>query len=341
MRRSHATPADLAACRVLLRGGSKSFHLAARFLPRPTCDAAIALYAFCRLADDRIDAQEGGEAALAELHERLRLAAAGTPAPIAADRALADILPRYAIPLALPEALLEGFAWDAARRQYETESDVLAYAVRVAGTVGAMMALLMQTRDAAALARAVDLGVAMQLSNIARDVGEDARAGRLYLPRAWMREAGLDPEMWLARPEFSPALATVVGRVLARAEALYARAEAGIAMLPRGCRAGIRSARALYREIGREVARNGGDSVTRRAVVPTGAKLRVLAEAMTARQAARDDQISVMPEAAFLLDAVRAHPLPHEPHPRAGLDARVAWVIGLFADLHRMHATTQ
>ena len=125
--------------------------------------------------------------------------------PMAADRALASVIARYAIPRAVPQALLEGFAWDREGRRYETLADLTAYAARVAGTVGAMMALLMDERRPEVLARACDLGVAMQFSNIARDVGEDARAGRLYLPQEWLREAGLDPEAWLAAPVFDAA----------------------------------------------------------------------------------------------------------------------------------------
>ena len=106
------------------------------------------------------------------------------------------------------------------------------YAARVAGTVGVMMTLLMGVRDAAALARACDLGVAMQLTNIARDVGEDARAGRLYLPLDWLDEAGVDRDRFLAAPAPSPALARVVARLLAEADRLYARA----ATASRGCR---------------------------------------------------------------------------------------------------------
>ena len=92
-----------------------------------------------------------------------------------------------------------------------------------------MMALLMGARAPHLLARACDLGVAMQLTNIARDVGEDARAGRLYLPLAWLREAGIDPDAWLTRPAFTPALGDVVRRLLQQADVLYARAGAGIA----------------------------------------------------------------------------------------------------------------
>ena len=86
------------------------------------------------------------------------------------------------------------------------------------------------------MARACELGVAMQLTNIARDVGEDARMGRLYLPRTWLREEGLDPDAWLAKPSFGPEIARVVSRLLSAADALYRRAEEGVWFLPRGCR---------------------------------------------------------------------------------------------------------
>jgi phytoene synthase len=158
----------------------------------------------------------------------------------------------------LPEALLEGLAWDAeGGRRYEDLPALEAYAARVAGSVGCMMAVLMGVRDRAALARACDLGVAMQLTNIARDVGEDARAGRLYLPLRWLREAGVDGDEWLVRPVFDPAVAGVVRRLLLAADELYRRAGAGIAALPSD--AGPESAPPglLYAGIGREVERRG------------------------------------------------------------------------------------
>lgn len=289
--------ADLAACRALLCGGSRSFHAASLLLPRRVHEPATALYAFCRVADDLIDgASDGGAgdggagergsvgnkagAALTQLTERLDAAYAGRPLPHAADRALAAVVARFAIPRALLDALLEGFAWDAAGRRYEDLAALEAYAARVAGAVGAVMALLMGERSAAGVARACDLGAAMQLSNIARDVGEDARAGRLYLPLDWLRAAGIDPDAWLARPVHHPALAGVVAQLLARADVLYRQADAGIAALPATCRPGIRAARHLYAGIGAEVARRGFDGVTTRAVVPGREKLRLLGRAL-------------------------------------------------------------
>jgi phytoene synthase len=196
--------ADLAACRLLLEDGSKSFHAASRLLPARIAVPATALYAFCRVADDAIDLDDS-PAALAGLQARLADIYAGTPQDAAADRAMAAVVTRYAIPRAIPDALIEGFAWDRAGRQYENFSALTAYATRVAGTVGVMMALLMGERRPAVVARACDLGIAMQLTNIARDVGEDARNGRLYLPRDWLLEVGIVPAEFLASPNFTPA----------------------------------------------------------------------------------------------------------------------------------------
>ena len=141
-----ATPADLAACRTMLRGGSRTFFAASLVLPRRVREPASALYGFCRLADDAIDGEGGRAAALARLRERLARAYERRPLPLPADRALADVVSRFAIPQALPEALLEGFAWDAEGRRYEDLPALFAYAARVAGSVGAMMAMLMGVR---------------------------------------------------------------------------------------------------------------------------------------------------------------------------------------------------
>jgi len=112
-------------------------------------------------------------------------------------------------------------------RRYASLSDLRAYSARVAAAVGAMMCVLMRVRDPNALARACDLGVAMQLTNIARDVGEDAREGRLYLPTDWMHEAGITPEAFLRDPEPTPQVRAMVRRLLREADDRYARCECG------------------------------------------------------------------------------------------------------------------
>lgn len=327
--------ADLTACRALLRNGSKSFHAASRLLPPSVRAPATALYAFCRLADDAVDGEGASPAALAALAERLDLVYAGRPLNHPCDRALAAIVEAHALPRALPEALIEGLAWDAEGRRYHDLSALNAYAARVAGTVGAMMAVLMGVRAPEPLARACDLGVAMQLTNIARDVGEDARMGRLYLPVSWLEEAGIDPDAWLARPVFGPALGAVVARLLAAAEELYARAAPGIGALPLACRPGIGAARLIYAEIGREVQRRGLDSVSSRAVVPRGRKLALLARSLAAAPLASAGAGLAQPplaETRFLVQAVAASPARRRV---AGTAEKITWVIGLIERLQR------
>jgi phytoene synthase len=331
---SDAFAADVAACRTALRTGSRSFLAASLLLPRRVREPAAVLYAFCRLADDAVDLHGTREGTVEMLRLRLRSAYEGRAMPFAADRALAVVVARHGIPAALPEALLEGFEWDVAGRRYEDFADLAAYAARVAGSVGAMMALLMGARTPELVSRACDLGVAMQLSNIARDVGEDARAGRLYLPTRWLREVGIDPDAWLARPVFSEALGTVVGRLLHEADALYTRGAAGTTGLPLSCRVGIHAARLLYAEIGREVTRRGLDSVTGRAVVPPLRKAAVLARSLAA--VARPDRAAPWPtlEAVqYLVDAVGVTPNRGRRPPRKNADERIAWVVDLFTRL--------
>jgi phytoene synthase len=298
------------ACRTLMRGGSKSFFLASLALPPRVRAPATALYAFCRVADDAIDDSADPATALAGLHVRLDAIYARTPHGHVADRALAAVVADAALPRALLDALLDGFAWDAQGRRYESLEDLHAYGARVAGSVGAMMALVMETRDARSLARACELGVAMQLTNVARDVGEDARHGRLYLPLSWLREAGIDPDAWLAQPRFDARLATVIARLLAEAERLYARAECGVNGLPHGCRPAVHAARLLYAEIGHALASRGGlDSVQRRTVVSTPRKLALLARACAAfvlppgRPIAAGAASAPLPAVRFLVDA--------------------------------------
>lgn len=297
--------ADFQACEGLMRGGSKSFFAASRVLPERVRAPAIALYAFCRVADDEIDLADDPAAAVGRLDHRLDRIYEGCPLPIEADRALAAVVARFDMPRGLLDALIEGFRWDAEGRRYETLDDVHAYGARVAGAVGAMMAILMGTRTPAAMARACELGVAMQLTNIARDVGEDARNGRLYLPRQWLREEGVDPDLWLQRPDFQPAIGRVVARLLASADDLYRRAAQGIAELPRDCRPAIQAARLVYAEIGRQVERANLDSVSHRAVVSGRRKLWLIACALPARvylQTLPTEHFDAVPAILYLVD---------------------------------------
>jgi phytoene synthase len=308
MRPDPSFEADVKECGRILRAGSKSFATATLLLPARVRVPATVLYAFCRIFDDRIDEVPGAaEGAVDELRARLDDIYAGRPLDVPADRALARVVEGQQIPCELPLALLEGLAWDASGRRYETLDDVFAYAARVAGTVGAMMALVMGRRSRQALARACDLGVAMQLTNIARDVGEDARRGRIYLPLAWMREEGLDPETWLAAPVCGDGLRRLIARLLEEADLLYRRADLGIPMLPVDCRSAIRSARLIYSDIGRVIAEAGYDSVSRRAHVSGLRKSWLLMRAWTARSSVtRDADQPPLESTRFLVEACAA-----------------------------------
>ena len=338
--------ADIAACRKLLASGSRTFFAASFLLPRRVREPASALYAFCRLVDDEVDLKGADRDAIGRLRDRLDRLYRGHPLAHPIDRALGAVIDRFAIPRELPEALLDGLEWDAAGRRYRDLAELHDYSARVAGTVGVMMALLMGVRAPRLLARAADLGVAMQLTNIARDVGEDARAGRVYLPLDWLDQAGIDTEAWLARPRFTPELGTVTARLLDAADMLYARADQGIAQLPSDCRQGIAAARRLYAEIGHELRRNGFDSVTLRTVVPLSRKLPLLARAAigTAR-AERGEAAPCLEQTRFLIEAV-------EPLPQRASSAwqqvrwwnfrsQAIWVLDLFERLERREVETE
>jgi 15-cis-phytoene synthase len=327
---------DLSACQALLSNGSRSFALAARLLPRDVAAAATGLYAFCRVADDLIDGAPGAEAqaaALRLLRGRLDDIYRCRPRNHPEDRALTCLVRSHGIPRALPEALLEGFAWDAAGHRYRTLADLEAYGVRVAGTVGMMLSFLMGDRRPGQLARACDLGIAMQLTNIARDVGEDAAAGRLYLPTDWFDRAGLEVAGWLQAPVQDSRIAAMVATILRRADDLYRRADAGIECLPARHRVGIRAASRVYAAIGEALIRQDYDAVSRRAVVGTPRKLLLVGGALLPRRGhGAAAELPPHPAAAELLQQVVAGvPAPERPSSVSS----TAFIVELFLRLER------
>jgi phytoene synthase len=299
---------DLVACQRLLRAGSRSFHTASLLLPREVRGAVAVFYAFCRAADDLVDSGDASRWTIVNLRDRVSAVYSDDAIADPIERALQAVVRHHQIPQAVFDTLLEGFAWEIEGRRYDSLSDVRAYSVRVAATIGAGVCHILGCRDPQVLARACDLGVAMQFTNIARDVGEDARNRRLYLPRDWMRDAGIDTAAWLAAPSFSPALGTVVERLLNAAHELYERAESGIARLPYRSQAAIRSARAIYADIGRSIASAGFDSVSRRAYTSATRKLFLVGKSIIVRPTARRSEHSEPPlqEAMPLVAAAAA-----------------------------------
>jgi len=337
------TDEDLKDCLQLLRTGSLSFHAAARLLPRTVSEAATALYAFCRVADDLIDAHEGNSAALSDLQRRLDAIVAQRPYHDPVDRALAAIMAKHRLSRIPFDALLEGMAWDVEGRRYQTLDDVLAYSARVAASVGAMMAQVMGVRDASVLARACDLGLAMQLTNIARDVGQDAHAGRCYLPAQWFAQYGVDADAWLAQPGDPILVRSLVHRLLREAERLYRQGIAGISGLPLACRPGILAAALIYRDIGRGIDSGTVNPLTARMVTTTRRKFALLARAAlcTALPAPRNARMLALPPAAsvaFLVEACASN-APHAVHlpetTGTGIGDQLVAVLELFQRLEQ------
>ena len=303
--RDHGSAGDVAECHALLARGSKSFAAAAHLLPRRVRDASAVLYAFCRVADDAVDL--GHEADRVErLRRRLARVYEGEGLEGPVDRAFADVVRRFDLPMEVFTALFEGFEWDARGRTYETLSDTLSYAARVASTVGAAMTAIMGCREPHMLARACDLGLAMQLTNIARDVGEDAASGRLYLPADWLVAEGVDPAAFLRDPQPLPGVRRVVLQVLEVADGLYALGDAGLAALPRDVRPAMLAARFIYADIGRVIRAADGDSVTSRAFVSGGRKGLLLGRALLSSFRAPDSLLHEppTPETTFLVEAI-------------------------------------
>jgi phytoene synthase len=267
----------VAASRQILARGSKSFALAARLLPRGVADDAAVVYAWCRRADDRVDEGEASEATVRELREELDSIYAGAPQPDPQLAAFQDVALRRSIPRAYLDELLDGMEMDVHGASYATLQDLLVYCHRVAGTVGLMMCHVMGVRDRRALRHAALLGIAMQLTNICRDVADDWRKGRVYLPAALF---GRSPPGGPFPRELRDAGAEAIRALLREADRYYASAEAGIGWLGFRCALAVRTARSVYAEIGRRVEARRCDPLAGRAVVPLWRKLLLAARAL-------------------------------------------------------------
>ena len=252
-----------------IKQGSKSFALASRVLPPALRDDASMLYAWCRYCDDVIDGQIMGHGQEQDYKigqkdrlERLRSDTAAALSGAQADNpvyaGLARVVAAHDIDHRHPFDLLKGFEMDAEDRVYETTDDILDYSYHVAGVVGVMMANIMGVRDAATLDRASDLGLAFQLTNIARDVIDDARAGRVFVPHALLLKNGAPTSSEaLVLPENWPAAHGAAAELLEIAEGYYASARVGIKALPFRCAWAISAALFVYRDIGGVLKRGG------------------------------------------------------------------------------------
>ena len=287
--------------------GSKSFAAAARLFAPPVRRSVLMLYAWCRHCDDVIDNQELGAAsvgagahshdpaaALAMLEQQTRRVYAGEALREPAFAAFQEVVRAHHIAERFAFEHLAGFAMDVHQARYETIDDTLRYCYHVAGVVGLMMAQIMGAQEEAVLDRACDLGLAFQLTNIARDIVEDARVGRCYLPAQWLREAGI-PQAELALPQHRAALSTVAARLVAHAEPYYASANAGLAALPLRSAWAIATAHGVYRQIGIDVRARGASAWDTRVRTSGLTKLRLLITGGVRAWASRLTKPSVRP----------------------------------------------
>ena len=276
--------------RLIIQKGSKSFAAAAKLFDEETRENAYMLYAWCRHCDDVIDNQELGfdsqpqdpavtQRILEELRTKTQAAIDDIPCDEPVFEGLRYVLKRNEIPGRYALELLDGFAMDATGHHYKTFDDTLQYCYYVAGVVGIMMAYVMGTRDPAALQRATDLGLAFQLTNISRDVREDAEVSRIYLPADWLSEAGVPAEEILD-PRHAAAIAGVVKRLLDQADRYYASANEGLRALPFRSAWAVAAAREVYRAIGVKVRERGARAWQERVIVRKRRKLLGVAEGM-------------------------------------------------------------
>jgi len=265
-------------CRRMARVHAKSFYFSAQFLPAAKRQAVYAVYALCRHVDDVVD-EAGAQSA-----EEARLAVAGWKRKLDAlyERGEAvspvlvawrDMLQTYPIKRELPLELMRGVLMDTHIKRYATWEELSIYCWRVASVVGLMVSEIFGYRAPETLRYAEKLGLAMQLTNILRDIKEDAAAARIYLPQEDLNRFDVTEEE-IERGLMSENFRRLVRFETARARALYVEAERGISLLDRDARFTVLLAARLYARILDEIEQSGCDVFSRRAHISFGGKLR-------------------------------------------------------------------
>lgn len=262
----------------MIRQGSKSFSGASKLLDKSTKESAILLYSWCRYCDDQIDNQILGfnkqskednpnaKEILQSIEKSTQDAINDTSLEQIEFEALRRVLQKHSIPEQYPMEHLQGYRMDVEKKQYHNITDTLEYCYHVAGVVGVMMAYIFGIKDSKILERAADLGIAFQLTNIARDVIEDAKMGRVYLPSEWLAEHNIKPGTILDIKN-RVKLFLVIKRLLDLSEQYYESANIGIEYLPLRIRWGIKVALSVYREIGTKIRILGSNAWNKRVYI--------------------------------------------------------------------------
>ena len=270
---------------------AKSFSAASRLMPEPQRTQLAGVYAYCRYTDDLVDrAICGRDELVAALDHWETLSREAYDGVVTGVPLLDAVMPEMAshhVPFEYVTALLRGMRHDAVGGWFESMAQLREYCYNVASVVGLWLTEFFGVHDAWTLERAAELGIAMQLTNIVRDVGEDWRRGRLYLPRELMHAHGVTPAMideWScdqANMLSSTAYSALLEEIMQYAEQSYARADEAIPNLPPFFRPAVAAASRLYRAIHDVIRENGYDNLRRRAVVSAGQKLALVRAVLT------------------------------------------------------------
>jgi len=276
-------------CRRVTQRASKTFYWGSVFLPQPKRRAVWVVYALCRIVDDIVDEEMHPDTPQAgHLHgssnpkreldywrfslERVYERGSAIDEKNPVQVAWSDLLEHYPVPLAPVLDLLDGVEMDLNINRYQSFDELYPYCYRVAGTIGLLTSPIFGYQDVSALQHAVDLGVALQLTNILRDIGEDARRNRIYLPQDEMQHFGYT-EQDLMAGVINDAFCELVRFQMVRANDYYQRSQPGISLLSSDCRLAIRLSGTLYRGILDRIHINNYNVFTKRASVPLKTKL--------------------------------------------------------------------
>jgi phytoene synthase len=259
---------------------AKSFYISARILPTDRRWATYAVYGFCRYADNLIDAPRGRTAEelfdeVEALRKELEICHRTGESEHSVMRAFAPVMKRYSIPIEYPMDLLKGVTMDMERDRYQTFDELYVFCYRVASVVGLMMTCVLGYKDASAFEYAEKMGIAMQLTNILRDVQEDKNMGRIYLPNEDLRKFGVSEEDIL-NDRVSPELRQCMKFQVERAHHYYDEGDKGIVLLPKESQYAISSASKIYRGILRKIEERDFNPFLGRVFVPQQKKIGIL-----------------------------------------------------------------
>jgi phytoene synthase len=275
------------ACTELTRQHSRTFMLASALLPESKRQAVRALYAFCRISDDIVDHNPESDP-LGELSSWRRRALSAHPSDNdLMTVAWADTRLKFGIPALYAEQLLDGVAADLTKHRYQTFEELAAYSYRVASTVGLMSMHIIGFSGAEAIPYAIKLGIALQVTNILRDVAEDWHNGRLYLPQEDLQRFGIS-EADIAAGKVTPRWREFMRFQISRVRALYAESFPGISMLNADGRFSIAAAACLYEAILDDIEAHDYNVFSRRANLGIFGKLRRLPGIWLKTQAVED-----------------------------------------------------